>query len=193
MDSNIIGQGFNNLHIDPFGREKLQKQQPVKPQEEFVTDWQLPIDKSNVTTPRQEKPKKHETKTTEDLTSKGTVINEGEAKIQEGGSILVQSPLIEGTVLFNDPLGNKISRGDGGQSDVPFRLFIEEPIQLPPPVDKIFVTDWQLPPPDGVKDIGKVKLAGPNTQFFTTGVNSVRSVVDGIFNVNGEMYCPPLV
>jgi hypothetical protein len=175
-DGMQIGNQYNNYQVgDKF--EKWQfGMKPAKPQEEFVTDWQMPADQSSVTIPVE--------------TKKPSKQKEAAPEVQKEQPSTVKH---EKMLILDDGIGNKVIKGSSNFSDVPSTLFIEQPMEFPPPGTKEMTTiPWEFPAPDPLQEIGPITVkefptAGPDTEFYGTGLNSIAGVAkDGLFGIDGN-------
>lgn len=181
MDSKGINQNFFTGGITPGQFKPLEQKTSAGKPQEIVTDWQLPQDQTDITSGAPAKKEKPAEKT---VKPEAKPVTEDKPGINHQKMMVV-----DGQILQADQIKPLIGTSN---MSAPSALFIEEPMNLPHPGGEEFVVPWQLPSPDGLKEVGPTRLtAGKDTAFFATGLNSIGSIArDGIFNLDGEKLNP---
>jgi hypothetical protein len=179
MDSNIIGG--QNTYIGGLGYGKQADQKaPVKPQEEFVTDWQQPAgDLNDVKIPLEKAPRE-----TAPAKPKEEIVTDWQMPVGE------KTPEKPASTESRVPTTLTMDMGDTGQ----LADFISWGIQHPEQVG------INSKPPEPLNLSGPIDIIGfdtghmadSSTAFFKIGMNTINSIArDGIFTVDGEQLAKP--
>lgn len=184
MDSTPIIPG-QNMDIQWITPGQVRKEIPVKKEAEADAGVREQHDLVSVTMPVEDK-KKPETK-------------KADAPVAEEKKVPAKDkPTHEKMMVLGD--GTVVTAGKGNSADVPATLFMDEGSGLMGGKMSTQMAAFiggeigsQIGRKIGVlPDLGfdpaifGRPLAGPDTEFFGTGVNSLSSAKDGIFNAEGE-------
>lgn len=162
MDNNIISAGNMFVgKVKPDQGGKVGKKQ----QESFVIDSQMPSDKSDVKVQLEN----NEPAGKKEVTHKKPGLTHEKIHVSNGrtGDIVIHEGSIPSTLFIDD---------------------IEMPLNFPSAVGDDLKIPQELPGPEPLLGIKSIPVAGPDTIFYSQGLNSIVSIARDwrIFNVEGE-------